>query len=221
MINKILIAEDHEMSNISLQKVLDEIGVPQIEYRYYCDDALASIRNAVSRGESFDLLITDLFFENDGQQQVISSGQELVEEARKLQPELKVLVFSAESKLSTIEKLYNELGIDGYVRKARNDAKELKSAIEEIEKNQRYYPRHLMQLLKQKNVFEFSLFDIAILTLLSDGIRQKDIPEYLQRQGIRPSGLSSVEKRLNFLKEEHNCATNEQLIAFCKEYDII
>jgi DNA-binding NarL/FixJ family response regulator len=221
MINKILIAEDHEMSNISLQKVLDEIGVPQIEYMYYCDDALASIRNAVSRGESFDLLITDLFFENDGQQQVISSGQELVEEARKLQPELKVLVFSAESKLSTIEKLYNELGIDGYVRKARNDAKELKSAIEEIEKNQRYYPRHLMQLLKQKNVFEFSPFDIAILTLLSDGIRQKDIPEYLQRQGIRPSGLSSVEKRLNFLKEEHNCVTNEQLIAFCKEYDII
>lgn len=221
MINKILIAEDHEMSTISLQKVLDEIGVTQIEYMYYCDDALASIRHAISRGQSFDLLITDLSFEMDGQQQVISDGQELIQEARKLQPELKVLVFSAESKLSTIEKLYYELEIDGYVRKARNDAKELKTAIDEIEKNQRYYPRHLMQLLKQKNVYEFSTFDIAILTLLSEGIRQKDIPEYLQRQGIRPSGLSSVEKKLNFLKEEHKFTTNEQLIAFCKEYGII
>ncbi|KYP15249.1 response regulator [Flavihumibacter sp. CACIAM 22H1] len=221
MINKILIAEDHEMVNISLQKVLEELGATEVKYMYYCDDALTSIRHALNREQSFDLLITDLYFDEDGQKQLIKGGIELIAEARKLQPDLKVLVFSAEVKLSIIERLYNEFEIDAYVLKARNDARELKNALGEIAKNQRYFPRNLVQLRKQKNAFEFSSFDITILTLLSDGVRQKDIPAYLQKNQISPSGLSSVEKRLNFLKEQHDFSTNEQLIAFCKEFGII
>ncbi|MCU0385625.1 MAG: hypothetical protein MUE38_06330, partial [Flavihumibacter sp.] len=77
------------------------------------------------------------------------------------------------------------------------------------------------QLLDKKNAFEFSSFDIALLKLLADGVRQKDIPAYLQEQNIRPAGLSSVEKRLSLLREEHAFATNEQLIGFCKELGII
>ncbi|MGC4103756.1 response regulator [Ferruginibacter sp.] len=56
----------------------------------------------------------------------ISGGAALITVARQAQPDLKVLVFSAESKPGVIDSLFRNQGIDGFVRKARNDAKELR-----------------------------------------------------------------------------------------------
>lgn len=221
MVKKILIAEDHESANISIQITLEALGVKHVEYVYYCDDALAEIQKAVSAGNSYDLLITDLHFEPDQSIQEITNGLQLIAAVRKIQPELKILVFSGDSRAITIEALIYELDVDAYVRKARNDAKELKKAIELIESGQRYFPRYLLQLVKQKNAHEFTDFDITVIELLAQGVRQKDIPAHLQERSIQPSGLSSVEKRLNYMREQLSCVNNEQLIAFCKDKGII
>lgn len=220
MIENVLIAEDQESANLSVQKTLEELGINEPHYAYYCDDALAKIERQKREDQPYDLLITDLYFEEDNRRQKISDGEALIIAARQIQPDLKVLVFSAENRPAVIEGLFDKQGIDGYVRKARNDAKELKMAINAIADNQRYFPRHLMQLIEQKNAHEFTDFDITIITLLTKGIKQKDIPDYLKRNQIKPSGLSSVEKRLNQMKEALNFTTNEQLVAYCKDMGI-
>lgn len=216
MITKVLIAEDHESANISVQKTLEDLAITDTAYAYYCDDALNWITRALKAGDPFDLLITDLYFEPDGKIQELSSGVELIAAAKKEQPGLKVLVFSAESRPAAIEQLFQHEDIDGFVRKARNDAKELKEAIREIARHRRYFPRYAGQLADKKNAYSFSEFDIIIITLLSQGMLQKDIPVYLQRNGIKPSGLSSVEKRLNQMKEAFGFTKNEQLVLHCK-----
>lgn len=221
MFKNVLIAEDHESASISVRKTLEDLGITDAHYVYYCDDALTSIKIAIREGRPFDLLITDLSFEDDGLKQKISGGLELSKEARLVQPDLKVLVFSVEHKAAVIEPLFEKHGIDGFVRKARKDAGELKDAIMKIYKNGKHFPVHLRQAIKQKNAYEFSPFDITIITLLSQGMLQKDIPAYLIENQIRPSGLSSVEKRLNFMKEALEFSKNEQLIAFCKDIGII
>ncbi|HVU57186.1 MAG TPA: response regulator [Puia sp.] len=221
MITKVLIAEDHESANISVQKTLEELGITDTDNVYYCDDALAKIQKGTSDHQPYDLLITDLYFEEDHRTQKISGGAMLIEAARKIQPDLKVLVFSATGDAATIEMLFEKLGVDGYVRKARNDAKDLKQALDHIARDQRYFPRLLMQLIKKKNTYEFTDFDITIVTLLAKGMRQKDIPAYLREHHIRPSGLSSVEKHLNYMKEALSFSNNEQLIVFCKDMGII
>jgi two-component system, NarL family, captular synthesis response regulator RcsB len=221
MITKVLIAEDHESANISVQKTLEELNIINIEYVYYCDEALKRISKTVGTEKSYDLLITDLYFEPDESKQTIKGGTDLIAAARKVQPELKVLVFSAENKPAIIEMLYNQLYIDGYVRKARNDAKELKQAISEITQHRRYLPRHIIQLMNSNNTYEFSEYEITIITLLAQGIPQKDIPGYLREHQIKPSGLSSVEKKLNLMRDALNFTKNEQLVAFCKDKGII
>lgn len=221
MIKKVLIAEDHESANISVQKTLEELGMTQTDYVYYCDDALARIQKGVQDDQSYDLLITDLYFEEDARVQKISSGLLLIPAVRQVQPDLKIIVFSAENKPSVIEMLFEQSDIDGYVRKARNDAKELKAAIETVARNQSYFPRHLTQKIRQKNVYDFTEYDITIINLLASGMRQKDIPAYLVENRITPSGLSSIEKRLNYIKETLEFTKNEQLIAFCKDMGII
>jgi len=221
MIKKVLIAEDQECANMSLQKALEELGITDIDYVYYCDDALASIQKNKHNNQSYDLLITDLSFEDDGRLQKVTDGKELIRAARQVQPDLRVLVFSASREAATIEMLDKILDADGYVRKARNDAKELREAIDKISKNQRHYPRYLMDLVKQKNAHDFTRFDISVISLLARGTLQKDIPEQLQINGIKPSGLSSVEKRLNLMKEAFEFSKNEQLVAYCKDMGII
>jgi two-component system capsular synthesis response regulator RcsB len=221
MINKVLIAEDHESANISVRKILEEMEIKDIDYAYYCDDALQKIRYAQQLKWPYDLLITDLYFEADGRDQVIEDGRELIAAARQEQPGLRILVFSAESKPDIIERLFEHHQIDGYVRKARHDVRELKLAFESISQNQRYLPRHLSQLFRQKNSHEFTEFDIAVISLLAQGVRQNRIPEQLQQMKIRPNGLSTIEKRLAHIRQVLQCNNNEQLIAFCKDMGII
>lgn len=221
MITKVLIAEDHESANLSVQKTLEELAINDIARTFYCDDALARIANAVQGGEAFDLLITDLYFEPDGNSQKLNGGVELITAARNIQPGLKVLVFSAEHKPAAIDLLYSQLDIDGFVRKARDDARELKEAIGEISSHRRYFPRHIKQLIDKKNAYAFSDIDIIIITLLAQGVLQKDIPAVLHRDGIRPSGLSSIEKRLGQMRVALGFTKNEQLVAHCKDLGAI
>jgi DNA-binding NarL/FixJ family response regulator len=217
MITKVLIAEDHESVNISVQKTLEELAIMNIAYAYYCDDALNKIAQAVKAKSSFDLLITDLHFEPDGHKQVLSGGMELITAAKEVQPDLKILIFSAENRPAAINQLYNKYDIDGFVPKARHDARELKEAINEIAQHRQYFPRLIRQLIDKKNAYSFSEFDIMIITLLAQGMLQKDIPAHLQRNGIKPSGLSSIEKRLNQMKTALGFTKNEQLVLHCKD----
>jgi two-component system, NarL family, captular synthesis response regulator RcsB len=220
MIEKVLIAEDHQSATISVQKTLEDLGIADPDYVYYCDDALSKIKTCKQQNQSYDLLITDLYFEDDGQPQHLNNGLDLIAAARQVQPELKVLVFSAENKPAVLELLFNTHHVDGYVRKARNDAKELLLAITEISHNRRYLPRHISQLIKQKNSYNFTERDVAIIWALANGIPQKNIPEHLEKQNMK-WGLSSVEKRLNEIKTTLEFTKNEQLVAFCKDMGII
>ncbi|GGH66899.1 DNA-binding NarL/FixJ family response regulator [Filimonas zeae] len=221
MIKKVLIAEDHESTNISVQKTMEELSIADPHYVYYCDDAFAKVQMAIQKGQPYDLLITDLSFEEDANVQKITGGLTLIPAVRQIQPDLKIIVFSAEHRAATIEMLFQQLDIDGYVRKARHDAKELVTAVEAVSRHQRHFPRHLTQLIKQKNTHDFSEYDIMVISRLAEGMHQKDIPAYLAENKIRPSGLSSLEKRLAYIREVLGFSKNEQLVAFCKDMGII
>jgi len=222
MIKKVLIAEDHESANISVQKTLEEVGVAYPDYVYYCDDALIRVQKAVEKGEPYDLLITDLYFDQEAhRQEKISGGAALIDSVRKVQPELRILVFSAEGKIPVIETLYTQGNIDGYVRKGRGDARELQAAIIMISGNERYFPRFYVDATRKENVHDFTPYDIQIISLMAAGMRQKDIPDYLRQHGIKPAGLSSLEKRLNEIRAALNFTNNEQLVAYCRGMGIV
>lgn len=221
MFDKIIIAEDHESLNISVQKIVNELRIPNYEYVYYCDDALARLKKAKQQEQPFQLLITDLYFDEDGTQQEITDGIGLVTAAKALQPNLKTLVFSAENRVGVIDGLFKLQGIDGFVKKARNDAKELQQAIEQIFAGETFLSPSVKQQLSHNNCHEFTEYDIRVISLMANGVLQKDIPLYLKQHQIKPAGLSTLEKRLNHIKEALSLSNNGQLVAFCKDLGII
>lgn len=220
MFNKILIAEDHESSNFSVQKILEEVNVPDVNHVYYCDDAFSQIKKSLDT-TPYEVLITDLSFEEDHRKQFIKNGRELIKCCKDLDPELKVIVFSGEHRLGVIDLLFSEFKINAFVRKARSDAKELKKAIEAVYNGETYISHDLKLPVKSMNTLEFSNYDIILLQLLSEGVLQKNIPQILQEREIHPNSLSSVEKRMNAMKLALTVKNNEQLIAYCKDLGII
>ncbi len=221
MFTKILIAEDYESSNISVQKALEDLKIESPKYVNYCDDALSRIKMSLQENNPFELLITDLSFDEDHREQNLKNGQQLISAVRELQPNLKVIVFSVEKKEVIIEKLFIEQNINGYVKKGREDVKDLKKAIRAVYNNEKYLSYDLKTNSPERNSFEFSEYDTLLVSLLANGILLKNIPDYLKENNIKPSSMSAVEKRLKDIKESLDINSNEQLIAFCKDFGII
>ncbi len=221
MFKKVLIAEDQEMANISVQKTLQDLAIKDVHYVYYCDDALARIKKAIRDGNPFDLLITDLIFEDDSTPQILSGGEELVAAAIAAQPDLKIVVLSSEGRSRLIENLFKSASIHAYVRKARRDAQYIKEALEAVYQHRIYQSPEVREVLQERNSHDFTTFDIHVITLLAEGVSQKEIPDYLEERGIKPSSLSSVEKRLNQIRSVLGFTKNEQLLIYCNEHGII
>jgi len=221
MFKKVLVVEDHEIVNLSIQRSLAEAGVQYVKYVYYCDDALARIKKALQEGEPYDLLVTDLSFEQDHIQQVLAGGEALVQAVKAVQPDIKVLVFSGESRSSVIDHLFKAHGINAYVRKARRDGQHLKEAFIKISEGTNYISLDIKKSIKESNLFEFSSVDVQIIKLLAEGILQKEIPYYLKQKNMKPSSLSSIEKRLNTMREVFEFNKNEQLVAYCIDKGVL
>jgi DNA-binding NarL/FixJ family response regulator len=217
---RILIAEDQDVANLSLRLTLEALQLPPAQHAYYCEHALNFLTKAVGEQQPYDLLITDLYFEaKDGKQ--LPDGQALINSAKAQQPGLKILVFSAENRPALIRSLYEDLHIDGFVRKARGDAQELKSAIEHLEDGRRYYTREFRSLAAPQNQHTFTDHDKAVIRLIAEGVPLKDIPAWLETNEMRPSGLSSIEKRLNAIRTAMGFTKNEQLVIFCRDMGLI
>jgi two-component system capsular synthesis response regulator RcsB len=221
MFERVLIAEDHHSVNSWVQQTLTALGVVHIRQAHYCDDALKLIQIGIANGDSYDLLITDLSFREDRPEQKLSSGAELIAAARRLQPELKILVFSAENQPAIVASLYERLDVNGYVPKGPRDEEDMNKALKQLAAHKTYVPIEFRHAVREKNAHDFTKYDLIIISELAQGTYQKNIPYVLEKQGFKASSLSSVEKRLGQIRDALGFTKNEQLIAYCKDHWII
>jgi DNA-binding NarL/FixJ family response regulator len=220
MFKKILIAEDHEVRNLGVVNALEDLQIQYFDFVSYCDDALQKIKTADTEGVPYDLLITDLSFDKDHIKQKITSGQELIEEVRKIQPNLKIVAFSIEKKPKIIDDLFKIYEINGFVSKGRTDGKDLKNTIKKVFMNEIVIPQEILNSIRN-NSFKLTDYDVTLIELLSKGWKQTEIAEHFKKNNIIPDSTSSIEKRLNELRFELGAKNNIELIVMCKDIGII
>ncbi|MBL7881357.1 response regulator [Chryseobacterium gambrini] len=219
MFKKVLIAEDHEVRNLGVVNALTELQIPHFDFVNYCDDALQKIK-AAATADSYDLLITDLSFDKDHIEQKINSGQQLIEEVKKIQPNLKVIAFSIEKKPKIIDDLFKIHNINGFVSKGRNDGKDLKSTIKKVFSGETVIPQEILNSIRNTS-FEFTEYDVTLIELLAKGWKQGDIEKHFKENKITPDSKSAIEKRLNDLRYELGAKNNIELVVMCKDIGII
>jgi DNA-binding NarL/FixJ family response regulator len=222
MFDKVLVVEDFDVINSGIKTALDDLQIKEVDYRSYCDEAFYKIKSAFQEGKPYNLLISDLSFENDGTPQKLKSGEELIEKIRKEFPDLKIVVFSVEDKPYRIQHLYKNLKIQAYVWKNRNGLKELKKAIHTILQTEEFYiSSGLNSAIHPKKAIEITDFDIFLISSLSKGLLQEAISEKLKIKGITPSSVSAIEKRLKLLKDHFNANNPAHLVAISKDFGLI
>ena len=222
MFQKVLIAEDIDIINSGLLSTLKEVNIVNVTHVSYCDEALLKLRKAFLDDDPFQLLISDLSFIEDHNQQEIKSGDDLIAKVRAEFPDLKIIVFSVEDKPYRIQNLYKNFRINAYVWKNRNAKKELKKAIKTVFITDEFYiSPDLSSAIHPKQAVEITDYDIHIMKYLSKGILQDDLPRLFKEKEIKPSGKSSIEKRLKFLKEHFNANNPTHLVAIAKDFGLI
>lgn len=221
MFQKVLIAEDTDYMSSGIKMALEGFNIPIIEYAQYCDEAHLKLKKAWMSGEPFDLLISDLSFVDNHNPQRLVTGEELIKEAKDLQPKLKTIVFSIEDKPYRIQHLCRELGVDAYVWKSIHGQKELKRAIYSVLEGDFFITPKLSHTLKTIETFEITEYDVSILKHLANGLDQREISKEFKERNVKPCSISSVEKRLKILKENFNANNPTQLIAITKDFGLI
>ncbi|QVY65655.1 response regulator [Polaribacter sp. Q13] len=222
MFKKVLVVEDFDVINSGIKMALEGLNIKEVDYISYCDEAFLKIKNAFLMGTPYQLIISDLSFENDGTPQELKSGDELIEKIRQEFPKLKIIVFSVEDKSYRIQNLYKNLKIQAYIWKNRNGLKELKKAIDFVSSSDQFYiSPELNTTIHPKKTIEITDVDIFLIDFLSKGLLQEAISKKLKEKGIKPSSISAIEKRLKLLKEHFNANNPAHLVAIAKDLGLI
>jgi len=222
MFQKVLVAEDLDSISMTVVQALEELSVVEINHAKYCDDAFLKIKKALHDKKPYDLLISDLSFKQDHRENRLSTGEELIDAVKKIQPDIKTIVFSIEDKSFRIKSLFNNSGINAYVSKGRNSIPQLKNAVQNIFDNDgKIISPELSHLLRDKSILEIEAYDISLLKLLSKGLILDEIATEFKNYDITPNGSSSIEKRINKLKIYFKASNNVHLIAITKDLGLV
>ncbi|WPO78935.1 response regulator [Flavobacterium sp. KACC 22761] len=222
MFKKVIIAEDLDSISFGIEQVLKDLGIENFDYSKYCDDAYLKIRKAIQDNDPYDLLISDLSFKTDHREVKLSSGDELVQKTREIQPDIKILTYSVEDKSYRIKSLFENASINAFVLKGRNSIDELKKAIGIISASEdKFISPEIASVLQEKTNFEIDDIDIKILKYLTEGKSQDDIIEIFKNANIKPNSKSAIEKRLSKLKDFFKASNTVQLVYIAKDMGII
>jgi len=222
MFKKVLVVEDLDSVGYGISHMLEQqLGISEVVLSQYCGDAYLKFVKSIKENIPFDLLITDLSFNKDYRNDTIVSGKHLIQQIRILGYTIPIIVCSVEEKLTTVKNLFKNDDISGYIVKGRQGLKYLATAVETVYKGDVYISPKLSTLINQKDVFEIQDYDIKLLYYLSKGFSQDEISKHLHQNGISPNSLSTIEKRLNRLKDELQAKSTIQLIANAKDIGLI
>ncbi len=222
MFTKVLVAEDYEIANQGIIRILnDEIGIATIHEAKYCDDAYLKFRKAYNEQQPFQLLITDLSFREDHKVQTRTSGIELIEDVRKTQTDIKVIVYSQENRPDKINMLFDKHKIDGYVCKGQNAVKELIACVEGVYNNNTVFPPELTNTSADNLMVHLDDLDIILLEELAQGYTKKEIRIKLKKQKITPNSESSIDKRVSRLFDDFKAKNTTHLVAIVKDLGIL
>lgn len=213
MFKKVLIAEDFQGDNKSIVDTLQEqFDISEIREALYCDTAFAEIKVALNQNDPYELLITDLSFKPGNLARTISSGYELITAARKICPELKIIVNSIEDNPIKVKELLNVYEVNSYVCKGRSSLNELVQAVRSAAAGKVFISPQL-DLSAKNNMFELEELDLILLKDLAEGFSKKEIRERLIKEGIKPNSESSLDKRVSRLFVQFDVKNSTHLIA--------
>lgn len=220
---KILVVDDHQLMTEGIVGALKQISENfEISFSNTCDQAFEHLQKAAKR-ESFDILFTDLSFENTGESTLIDSGESLIKKVRKHGISIKIGVITGHTETNRVFNVINNLNPDAYIIKNQCTKDELNFAIQQMKRNIPFYSYEIHQKIMRRNVVQIQMDEVAIQILkeLPKQSKITNLEGIIKKSDGNFMKIRTIENKLANLRIDLNAKNNTDLILKAKELGII
>ncbi|WP_196889162.1 response regulator transcription factor [Aureivirga sp. CE67] len=221
MFKRVLIVEDIDVINAGIRHIFEKLNISNFDIIEYCDEALMKLQKEKENGNPYDLLISDLSFEENHVRQDLKSGEELIDVVKDRFPELPIIIFSSDNKIEKVRRFIHEVGVKAYVCKGRYGLDDLAKAVEKVEKGELYLSESVAEANSSSSDTDLNEYDIDLLNYLAQGFTQTKIQKELRKNNIKPNSTSAIEKKLNRLKDIFKAKNLTNLVFIAKDMGVI
>lgn len=219
---RILIADDHQLVIQGITCSLKEVGDFDIVTTNTCDEAFQLIKTNQNTNP-FQILFTDLSFDNTTEDALLDGGEELIKAIKNNDFDIKIAVITGHTETNRVYNVISNLNPNAYLLKSKCDAAEIGFALNKILANDFYYTHEIHQKIMRRNIIQIQMDDVAIQILKElpnhpkisnlEGIITKNDGSFLK--------LRSIETKLGNLRTDLNANNNTDLVLKAKELGII
>jgi len=219
---RILIVDDHQLVIQGILCSLKEVGDFDIETTNNCDDAFNLIKSNLNT-HPFQLLFTDLSFDNTNDKSSLDGGEELIKAIKNNEIDIKIAVITGHTETNRVYNVISNLNPNAYLLKSKCDAVEIGFAVTKMLENDFYYTHEIHQKMLRRNIIQIQMDDIALKIL-------KELPNHAKisnLEGVITKGdgsflkLRTIEKKLCNLRSDLNANNNTDLVLKAKELGVI
>ena len=219
---RILIADDHPLVLHGMHCALKEIGDFDVVTTNNCDAAFELIKSNENT-TPFQILFTDLSFDNATQQTNLSGGEELIKAIRKSIIDIRIGVITGHTETNRVYNVISNLNPNAYLLKSKCDAAEVGFALQKMLNNEYYYTHEIHQKIMRRNIVQIQIdeFALQILKELPNHVKIANLEGVITKKDGTIIKLRSIEAKLANLRTELNANNNTDLILKAKELGII
>jgi two-component system capsular synthesis response regulator RcsB len=219
---RILIVDDHQLVIKGILCSLKEVGDFDVVTTNNCDDAFSFIKADIN-SNPFQLLFTDLSFDNITDQSILQGGEELIKAIIHDEIDIKTGVITGHTETNRVYNVINNLKPNSYLLKSKCNAAEIGFAIQKMLVGEYYYTHEIHQKIMYRNIVKIQMDDIAIqiLKALPNHAKISNLEGIIKKNDGTRIKLRSIEAKLANLRTDLNANNNTDLILKVKELGII
>lgn len=219
---RILIVDDHQLIIEGILSYLKDIDGLEVETASSCDEAFSKIK-AQQHINPFQILFTDLSFDNTTENSTLDGGEALITAIQQAEIPIKTGVITGHFETNRVYNVIQNLNPSAYILKGKCNTNELNFAIQKMLANEVYYTHEIHQKLLKRALVEIQMDEVAIQIL-------KELPKHAKignMEGIikKSDGslikVRSIESKLAKLRTDLNAINNTDLVLKAKELGIL
>lgn len=219
---KILLVDDHQLILEGILSYLKDIDGLEIETANSCDDAFSKIKTSIHT-TPFQIVFTDLSFDNQTQNVVLDGGESLIKAIQKEKIPIKVGVITGHSETNRVFNVIHNLNPSAYILKGKCNTDELTFAIQKMLKDEVYYTHEIHQKLLKRALIEIQMDDVAVQILkeLPKHAKIANLEGLIKKSDGSELKVRSIESKLSKLRTDLQANNNTDLVLKAKELGII
>jgi DNA-binding NarL/FixJ family response regulator len=198
---RILIVDDHPMTVAAYVNLLTEVKFAEAPTEfisaYTCEQAFNTINVQLALNKPIDLALLDVSLPTYISQNIMD-GVDIGKLLRKKMTDCKIIMQTMHSEPLRIDNIVNQLQPEGFISKNDIDFESFPKICKRVFQGEIYFSPTIRSAHEElsKNNLDFDLHDNKILTLLAQGVKTINLPDYI------PLSLSTIEKRKATIKDQ-------------------